>query len=127
MRKKLFIAGLILFLGLSVFLVIFFSMQTDREYVRVEILNATKTHGLGEKFALTLKAGECDVISVARVECDSFPRTAVVERLRKNKANARIVSSILKCKNVFIDIDSTLNVDATVIIGEDFEKYIKTK
>ena len=125
MRKKLLGIVLILFLLLSVFFVFYFSGRTDREYVRVEILNATSTAGLGEKFAEKLKDKNCDVICIARVKCDSFPHTSVVERMRKNKANARIVSGILRCGRIFIEIDSTMNVDATVIIGEDFEKYIK--
>jgi len=125
MRKKLLGAGLAVFLAFSAFFVYHFSMQTDREYVRVEILNATSTSGLGEKFSDRLKEKNCDVISVARVQCDSFPHTVVVERTRKNKANAGIVAKILGCRRVFLEIDSTMNVDATVIIGEDFEKYIK--
>ncbi|MGE3062681.1 MAG: LytR C-terminal domain-containing protein [bacterium] len=127
MRRKLFLTAVFLFVILSACFIIFFSMQTDREFVRVEILNATDTPDLGERFALKLKKNNCDVIMIARVQCDSFPHTAVVERMRKNKANARIVSSILKCGNIYTDIDSTLNVDATVIIGEDFEKYLKLK
>jgi len=127
MRKKLFLVALLCFILLAASFIAYFSMRTDREYVRVEILNATSTPGLGEKFAEILADKKCDVICMARVECDSFPRTAVVERLRRNKANARIISGMLKCGNVFIDIDSTMNVDVTVIIGEDFEKYLKTK
>ena len=125
MRKKFLLIILFVFLLLSVFFILYFSIQTDREYVRVEILNATKTRDLESKFAEKLKNKKCDVIRMDSVQCDSFLHTVVVERTRKNKANARIVANILGCRRIFMEIDSTMNVDVTVIIGEDFKKYIK--
>lgn len=125
MNRKSVVLITVLFSLIAFAIILKMTNATDRKYIRVEILNASKVSGLAEKLALNLRRKNCDVLYIARVACDSFPKTAIVERLRKNMANAKIISKKTGCRNLFFDLDSTLNVDVTIIVGDDYKKYIK--
>jgi len=127
MKIKLFTVAAIVF-----FIVLFISInwyvnRQDRKYVRVEILNGSGIASAGKKTADYLRERQNDVICISDAPCDTIERTLVVERTKKNRVHAKKIASQLKSKNIFCVIDSSLYVDVTVIVGKDYNKYIKER
>ncbi|MCK4524680.1 LytR C-terminal domain-containing protein [candidate division WOR-3 bacterium] len=103
------------------------STMIDKEILRVEVLNGTNQNGLAKEISQYLKDNQLDVIIISNAKFDTISETIVIDRLKKNCAYGKYVAKKLNCNNIMSDIDSSLYIDVTIIIGNDYKKYLKEK
>lgn len=63
-----------------------------------------------------------DVVDVGDAHQTDFAETVVIERRNKSLQNARRLAHKIGCKKILEDIDSTLYLEATLILGKDYRK-----
>lgn len=98
-----------------------------KRQIRIEVLNGTEVEHLGQKVADRLRRAGFDVVEVDNAEDRSFPETVVVDRADNRAANARLVAAELKCRNVIPQLEPTLLLEVTVIVGQDYVKEKKRR
>ncbi len=89
------------------------------------MLNGTSTERLGQQAAERLRRAGFDVVEVANAEDRGFAETVVVDRADNRAANARLVARELKCTNIIPQLEPTLLLEVTVIVGQDYAKEKK--
>lgn len=122
--KLVLLAGVIL-VAMLVVNSLFFSERAERlneAVVVVEVRNGCGIRGLGDRVARYLKDEGFDVIFVGNAEDFEFAETMVVDRSGE-WAKAREVARALGGIPVVQQIASGTFVDATVILGRDFEGF----
>ncbi len=102
-------------------------IQSDYEQetghrLTAEVLNGCGESGLASDFADYLRHSGIDVIRTGNAYNYDYSGTLVVLR-RGNEERAQAVAKILEIspENVITRLDSTLFLDVTVILGNDFE------
>jgi len=95
-------------------------LNLKKRQIRVEVLNGTEVE------RLALKAG-FDVVEVDNAEDRSFEETVVVDRTDNRAANAALVARELNCKNIIPQLEPTLLLEVTVILGKDYSKEKKVR
>lgn len=98
-----------------------------KRQIRIEVLNGTTTERLGQQAADRLRKAGFDVVEVANAEDRGFAETVVVDRADNRAANARLVAGELDCKNVIPQLEPTLLLEVTVIVGQDYTKEKKRR
>jgi hypothetical protein len=98
-----------------------------KRQIRIEVLNGTSVERLGQQAADRLRKAGFDVVEVANAEYRSFEETVVVDRADNRAANARLVAGELKCKNIIPQLEPTLLLEVTVIVGQDYNKKKKRR
>ena len=122
--KLILLAGLIL-TGVLLVNSLFFSERAERineTVIVVEVRNGCGSRGLGDRVARYLKDEGFDVIFVGNAEDFEFAETMVVDRCGE-WAKAREVARALDGVPVVQQISGGTFVDATVIVGQDFENF----
>lgn len=102
-------------------------MSLIKRQIRVEVLNGTEVERLGQRVADRLRKAGFDVVDVDNAEDRSFEETVVVDRCDQRATNARLVAAEIGCRNVFPQIEPTLLLEVTVIIGQDYVKEKKCR
>jgi acetylornithine deacetylase/succinyl-diaminopimelate desuccinylase-like protein len=98
-----------------------------KRQIRIEVLNGTEVERLGQKVADRLRKAGFDVVEVDNAEDRGFPETVVVDRADNRAANARLVARELECRNVIPQLEPTLLLEVTVIVGQDYVKEKKRR
>lgn len=98
-----------------------------KRQIRIEVLNGTTTERLGQQVAERLRRAGFDVVEVANAEERGFPETVVVDRADHQAANARLVAGELDCRNIIPQLEPTLLLEVTVIVGQDYTKEKKRR
>lgn len=89
--------------------------------VRVEVLNASGRAGLARDVMRALRDEGFDVVSIGNAPAGTDPaRSRVVDRVGKPE-RARAVADALSVDSVLSQPDTTLYLDATVLIGRDWK------
>lgn len=106
--------------------------------IRLDVINASGIDKQGKRATDYLRKIGFDVYGV-RTADKEIEKTTIVDRLDNNMNNARTAAKLLakKKKVVFFmpwykeimpvvacDIDSTLYLEATVILGKDYQQFI---
>ena len=127
-RKTVIIASVIIFaVIIAVVTGDYLSKRLDKEILRVEVLNGTKENGIAGKFAEYLRNEKLDVIIVSNARYDTISETMIIDRMKPNAVYGKYIARRIDCSNVMSQIDSSLYVDVTIIVGNDFQKYLKEK
>jgi hypothetical protein len=128
----LFLTALILVIVTS--MVFRFTMRSEKyqdnvkmAYTRVEVLNGCGVDNLAYKVSLYLREKGFDVVEIANVKETKVERTIIIERIDKGMKNARVLGKAIRCSNMTTMIDSTLLLEVTLILGEDYGKYFPRK
>jgi len=128
-QGKAVIYILIIILGMFlVSMVIVFSKTDPQEIykknanLRVEVLNGCGVDRLALKVTNFLRKKGFNVVKIGDTKIQDFDETVVLERARDNMDNAKYFAKQIGCKNVDKDIDQSLYIDITVIIGKDYKK-----
>jgi len=87
---------------------------------RVQVLNGTMTVGLARGATERLRAGGFDVVDVGNYRSEPLPDSSFVIDRTGDPAVARAVAQRLGIRTVKSEPDSTLFVDATVVLGQDW-------
>ncbi len=96
-----------------------------KRQIRIEVLNGTDIDRLGQQAAERLRRSGFDVVEVGNAEDRSFTETVVVDRVDSRARNARLVAAELKCQNIIPQLEPTLLLEVTVIVGKDYAKEKK--
>lgn len=127
-RKTVIIASVIVFTAIvAVVTGDYLSKRLDKEILRVEVLNGTKENGIAGKFAGYLRNEKLDVIIVSNARYDTISETVIIDRMKPNAVYGKYIARRIDCSNVMSQVDSSLYVDVTIIVGNDFQKYLKEK
>ncbi len=122
--KLVLLAGVILAAGLLLNS-LFFARRAERlneAVIVVEIRNGCGAGGLGDRVARHLKDEGFDVIFVGNADDFGFAETMVVDRSGE-WTKAREVARALGGVPVVQQISAGTFVDATVVLGRDFEGF----
>lgn len=92
------------------------------EIIQVSILNSTSVNGLANKARNFLQMRNFDVVEIGNSK-EILPQTVVIDRMG-DFASARKVARAFGIADSLIktDIDSSLFVRSTIIIGQDYPK-----
>lgn len=91
----------------------------DRASVRVEVLNGAGAAGLARDATHALRAHGFDVVYFGNADRFDHPRSFVIDRTGEPE-QARDVAAMLGIDSVTTTIDSSLMLEATVILGDDW-------
>lgn len=95
--------------------------------IRLEILNGAGVTGLASRTAQLYKSYGFRIASVTNAERGDYERTVVLDR-RGNPDGAKRVAELIRCEQVYSQIDENRDetVDVTIILGRDFDgRYVK--
>lgn len=93
--------------------------------IRVEILNGCGVSGVARRAMVYLREQGYDVLSVGDSK-EKFPKTIIIERRSQDNMNARTLARTLGLErsSVTQSLDSLSPVFVTLIIGNDYKKYL---
>ncbi|OGU58889.1 MAG: hypothetical protein A2X64_01940 [Ignavibacteria bacterium GWF2_33_9] len=96
----------------------------NQEVIQVSILNSTQIQGLANKVRTFMRMRDFDVVEVGNFK-EIQNTTQIIDRVG-DYASAKKVAKALGIKNpiVVTQIDSTLYVRTTVILGQDYPKLL---
>jgi hypothetical protein len=93
--------------------------------VRVQVLNATATHGLARVATTALRDHGFDVVEMGNAGRGTPPQSVVHDRVG-NLPAARLAAAALGISRVDTQRDTTLFVDVTVVLGNDWKPAPET-
>jgi len=92
-------------------------------YIVIEVLNGTDVPGLAQKFTNFLRQNGYDVISTGNADYSGYEKTMLITRTadvtKLREVNGTL---LLDSDQLFQKIDSTLQVDLTLIVGKDYQR-----
>lgn len=93
--------------------------------VRVEVLNGCGAPGIARKAQAWLRDQGYDVVSIGDAY-GHFPTTIIIERRDRDKQNAYALARTLRLgrRSVTLSLDTLSPVWVTLILGEDYKKYV---
>lgn len=124
MKIFVWIVSVILFL-LTVLIFILLIYEKDEHILRIEILNVTDDKAALDIFTEMLRKKQFEIIYAQNMNDESLEFTGIVDRKDKHMRFAKNVAKSLKCNNIFFSPDTTVNIDVTIIIGDDYKKILK--
>lgn len=90
------------------------------EHIQVNVINACGTNGLAMKFTEFLRARKFDVPEYATSK-NREQVSKVIDRIGDRRSAEKVAYALgIEPKNIEQEIDSTLYLRATVVIGEDY-------
>ena len=92
------------------------------QVIQLEVLNGCGVPGLANDFTSTLRKNGFDVVETGNFKNFDMQNTVVIAR-NFNSENAKRVADALgiNSENVFIEASEDYYLDATVVIGSDYE------
>ncbi|KAA0207484.1 MAG: LytR C-terminal domain-containing protein [Ignavibacteriaceae bacterium] len=97
--------------------------QSGRK-LQIDVRNASGVNGVASKFTDYLRQNGFDVVEMGNFETSDEDVTIILDRKGNNKKTLGKISSALGIseKNIVEEIDKSLYLDATVVIGKDFNE-----
>ncbi len=91
--------------------------------IQIDIQNGTNESGAASKFTSYLRNAGMDVVEIGNFKSKDIERTLIIDRTGdKNKAK-RVASALgLSDKNIIQQINNSLYIDVSVVIGRDFKE-----
>jgi hypothetical protein len=93
--------------------------------IRVEVLNGCGVSGIGMKVRNFIIKRGFDVVKVGNARQQDFEETVVLERASETIINAKHFARQFGIKNVGKDIDTSLYLEVTVIVGQDYIRIFR--
>ncbi len=100
-----------------------FRGEEDLASVRVEVLNGCAIPKLATNVSWELRKLGFDVVRVGDAHQSDFKETMVIERRAQDRSNAIKLATRIGCAKIMKEIDSTLYLEVTLILGTDYRKY----
>ncbi len=97
--------------------------RSNNKKIQIEILNGTNINGLANKMTEYLRKMDFDVINVGNWKHDTISTSFIFDRLGNRRASLNIAKAIgLEDSLVYSQIDSSLLLNTTIIVGYDYKK-----
>lgn len=91
--------------------------------IQIEVLNGCGIPGLASKFTSVLRRNGFDVVESGNFETFNVPYSLVIDRSGNLKNAERVAHALgISKKHVIQEISPDYYVDATVVIGSDYQK-----
>jgi LCP family protein required for cell wall assembly len=90
--------------------------------IKVQVLNGSGQGGVAKRIRDKLVRNGFNVIEFGNAPTQNYEHTLILNRTG-NMRKAIKVASILKCKNVYPQINKFIMLDVTVIVGRDYQKH----
>lgn len=100
-----------------------FDSQLISNVIQLEVLNGCGISGLASNFTSSLRQNGFDVVEFGNFDTFDIPETLIIDRAG-NYQNAKKVADALGVseRNIIRETSKDYYLDATVVIGSDFEK-----
>ncbi len=99
--------------------------------IQLDVQNGTNENGVATKFTEYLRKNGVDVVEIGNYKSKDVERTLVIDRVGdKNKAKKVAQTLGVSEKNIIQQMNNTLYLDVTVVIGKDFNQlkpYLEKK
>jgi hypothetical protein len=91
--------------------------------IQVEVLNGCGVDGIASQFTNYLRDKNFDVVSIGNFKSDNMEETIIIDRIG-NRANAEKLADVLGVdkKNIIEQLNKDYFLDATLVIGKDYNK-----
>ncbi|MDZ7689696.1 MAG: LytR C-terminal domain-containing protein [Balneolaceae bacterium] len=90
--------------------------------IQIEVLNGCGVSGLANQFTSTLRKNGFDVVETGNFKNFNLEETIVIARTFKKENAQRVAEALgIKEKNVIIEASDDFYLDATVVIGSDYQ------
>ena len=91
--------------------------------IQIEVLNGCGVDGVAAKFTNYLRQKDFDVVQVGNYSSSNIDETIVIDRIG-NRANAEKLAGVLgiEKKNIIQQLNKDYFLDATLVIGKDYNK-----
>lgn len=127
----IFLAAVVVFLSYSLYMKIQNISQDKNKsaeqvasaIIQIEVMNGCGVEGVAAKFANFLREQNFDVVQVGNYRSDNIEETIVIDRIG-NRANAEKIAEVLgiEKKNIIQQLNKDYFLDATLVIGKDYNK-----
>lgn len=127
----IFLSAVVVFLSYSLYLKIKNISQNDHkskqsvasDIIQVEVLNGCGVEGVAGKFANYLRDKNFDVVQVGNYRSTNIEESILIDRIG-NRANVEKLAEELGInkKNIIQQINKDYFLDATLVIGKDYNK-----
>jgi predicted GTPase len=99
--------------------------KAEGEIIRVEVLNGCGVRKIAQQVTDVLREKGFDVVKVDNAPSHDFPKTIVVDRKTETMRYAKRVARSIRCRQVTSQIDPSLYLEVTVIVGKDYQTLFK--
>ncbi len=90
--------------------------------IQLEVLNGCGVPGLANNFTSTLRQNGFDVVETGNFKNFDMQNTVVIARTFDTENALRVADALgIKEENVFVEASEDFYLDATVVIGSDYE------
>jgi hypothetical protein len=91
--------------------------------IQIEVLNGCGVEGIAAKFTEYLRQKDFDVVQIGNYTSSNIDETLVIDRIG-NRANAEKLAEVLgvEKKNIIQQLNKDYFIDATLVIGKDYNK-----
>lgn len=99
--------------------------QTASAIIHIEVLNGCGVDGVAAQFTNYLRKNNFDVVNVANYRSNNIEQTMIIDRTG-NRVNAEKLAESLgvEKKNIIQQLSKDYLLDATLVIGRDYYKFI---
>lgn len=96
--------------------------QLISNVIQLEVLNGCGVPGLANNFTSTLRANGFDVVETGNFENFNMTKTVVIARTIDEENAQRVADALgINPENVLVEASEDFYLDATVVIGSDYE------
>lgn len=127
----IFLSSVVVFLSYSLYLKIQNIAQRNNKVrqevasaiIQVEVLNGCGVEGVAAKFTSYLRQNNFDVVQVGNYTSNNIDETMIIDRIG-NRANTEKLAEVLGVdkKNIVQQLNKDYFLDATLVIGKDYNK-----
>lgn len=91
--------------------------------IQIEVMNGCGVDGVAAKFTDYLRQKNFDVVQVGNYMSNSIDETLIIDRIG-NRANTEKLADVLGVdkKNIIQQLNKDYFLDATLVIGKDYNK-----
>ena len=127
----IFLAIIVLFLSYSLYMKVQ-NISNDKNkndnevasaIIQIEVMNGCGVDGVAAKFTDYLRQKNFDVVQVGNYMSNSIDETLIIDRIG-NRANTEKLANVLGVdkKNIIQQLNKDYFLDATLVIGKDYNK-----
>lgn len=100
--------------------------QNVQQLIQVEVLNGCGVAGVGDALTDQLREKGIDVVKTGNYQSFSVDNTFIIDRMDNIETAFKVADSLSLNKQFIItEINKSLFIDLTIVIGKDFPKYFQ--
>ncbi|MBN2544671.1 MAG: LCP family protein [Spirochaetes bacterium] len=96
--------------------------KVSNDKIVIEILNGTDIVGLASRSKNYLLSFGVEVLNVGNANTDDYENTVVI--IHGSESKGKKIAELIKCERIVIDEETDNKIDATIILGRDFDGKI---